>query len=274
MPGRGDAYEKYLETLVHWHRAGWEVTAADWRGQAGSGRLGRDRLAGHIDDFSIWIDDLSAFWHGWVAGRPGPHILAGHSMGGHLALRAVVEKAIVPDGLILSAPMLGIGPKFVPTAVLHGVAWTMSKIGDPTRTAWKASEKPSALPAERIVLLTHDRDRYEDELFWREQRPEIAMGPGSWGWVKSAVASVRGLHRPGSFEGVDIPVHIVATSADLLVDSRAIKRAARRLPDCELMMFGAEARHEILREADPVRDRALAGIDAFLARLEQRETAA
>ena len=40
MPGRGDAYEKYLETFEHWRLRGWSVTAADWRGQAGSGRLG------------------------------------------------------------------------------------------------------------------------------------------------------------------------------------------------------------------------------------------
>ena len=46
MPGRGDAYEKYLETLDHWHRRGWRVTAADWRGQAGSGRLGNDPVTG------------------------------------------------------------------------------------------------------------------------------------------------------------------------------------------------------------------------------------
>ena len=25
MPGRGDFYEKYLETLDHWHRQGWRV---------------------------------------------------------------------------------------------------------------------------------------------------------------------------------------------------------------------------------------------------------
>ena len=29
MPGRGDAYEKYLETLDHWCRQGWRVTATD-----------------------------------------------------------------------------------------------------------------------------------------------------------------------------------------------------------------------------------------------------
>src|SRR5690242_2314244 len=40
LPGRGDYYEKYLETLGHWAARGWRVTALDWRGQAGSGRLG------------------------------------------------------------------------------------------------------------------------------------------------------------------------------------------------------------------------------------------
>jgi lysophospholipase len=59
FPGRGDNYEKYLETLHHWHEAGWRVTASDWRGQAGSGRLGGDAITGHIDDYSIWVEDLA-----------------------------------------------------------------------------------------------------------------------------------------------------------------------------------------------------------------------
>ena len=31
--GRSDFIEKYLESYAHWHRAGWDVTAFDWRGQ-------------------------------------------------------------------------------------------------------------------------------------------------------------------------------------------------------------------------------------------------
>ena len=31
--GRGDFIEKYLEAFAHWHGAGWNVTAFDWRGQ-------------------------------------------------------------------------------------------------------------------------------------------------------------------------------------------------------------------------------------------------
>ncbi len=90
------------------------------------------------------------------------------------------------------------------------------------------------------------------------------MGPGSWGWVRAALASVRALARRGALEAVDLPVYIVATRADRLVGPRAIGRAAARLPRAETLWFGSEAAHEILREVDSVRDRALAGIDRFL----------
>ncbi|MEC7535383.1 MAG: alpha/beta hydrolase, partial [Pseudomonadota bacterium] len=50
--------------------------------------------------------------------------------------------------------------------------------------------------------------------------------------------------------------------------------AAQRLPKGELIAFGDEARHEILREVDPVRPRALDGITEFLDRVVPKEGAA
>jgi lysophospholipase len=264
LPGRGDAYEKYLETLSYWHARGWRVTATDWRGQAGSGRLGTDAVTGHVDDFALWLDDLAAFWSEWQAEGPGPHVLVGHSMGGHLVLRALAERRVDPAALVVTAPMLGLHPRFVPPALLHGVARVMRGLGDPRRPAWKWSEKPGEPPASRIELLTHDADRYADEIWWRQQRGEIAMGPGSWGWIAAALASMRLLDRPGMLESIATPVLLLAADQDRLVEFGAIARAARRLPQGELVRFGAEARHELLREIDPVRDRALAAIDGFL----------
>ena len=75
------------------------------------------------------------------------------------------------------------------------------------------------------------------------------------------------MDRPGVLEAVQTPVFIVATSNDKLVAPQAIVRAENRLPRGEALIFGDEAHHEILREADPVRDRALAAIDLFLARV-------
>ncbi|MFA7604629.1 MAG: alpha/beta fold hydrolase, partial [Novosphingobium sp.] len=142
MPGRGDAYEKYLETLAYWHARGWRVTSLDWRGQGGSGRLGADEVTGHVDDFAVWIADLTRFWAQWRGETPGPHVLVGHSMGGHLALRALAERKVDPVAVVLSAPMLGLHPRLVPPAVLGAAARLMARLGDPRRPAWKWSEKP------------------------------------------------------------------------------------------------------------------------------------
>lgn len=266
MPGRSDFYEKYLEAFGHWHARGWTVASADWRGQSASGRLGADALTGHVDDFAIWVDDLAQLWRGWRETTAGPHVLVAHSMGGHLALRALAERRINPDAAVLSAPMLGLLPGLgmIPPSWLHGFARFMASIGDPRRPAWRGSERPEWLLPDRFARLTHDRARYDDEIWWLEQRPELAMGAPSWGWIEAALRSIRLLEAPGMLEAVACPVLILATRADRLVDFGAIARAAARIPNCRLEIFGKEARHELLREEDRVRDRVLALIDRFV----------
>ena len=270
LPGRGDAYEKYLETLDHWRRQGWRVTALDWRGQAGSGRLGADAVTGHVEDFAHWVADLAAFWREWAAEHRGPRVLAGHSMGGHLVLRAVAEGVVEPDAVVLSAPMLGFLPEWLPAGLKRLVASFMCRVGDPRRPAWKWSEKPGEVPAGRAKLLTHDADRYADELWWRGERSELVMGPGSWGWVLASLESNAALDRPGVLETIQVPILLLSVSRDALVSPSAVARAAARLPRAELVTFGPEAYHEVLREADPVRDRALDAIDDFLDRVVPR----
>ena len=267
FPGRGDFYEKYLDVFDHWHSLGWQVTAADWRGQGASGRLGNDPYTGHIDDFATWVDDLAVLWRQWQAETPGPHVLAGHSMGGHLVLRAAAEGRVDPDALLLAAPMLGFVASLLPVAIMHFAVKLIKALGDPRRPAWQWSEKPGQPPEGREHLLTHDPQRYADELWWRAARPGLVMGPGSWNWVERAYASMRGLFVPGRLEAVKVPVLILASDADKLVGFGAIARAAARLPDCQLVRFGQEAAHEVLREEDIVRGRALAACDAFLERI-------
>lgn len=265
LPGRADFYEKYLETLDYWATEGWRVTAADWRGQAGSGRFTPDPQAGHVPDFAVWLEDLAALWAYWKARTPGPHVLVGHSMGGHLVLRALVERRVDPVALVLSAPMLGFVTP-IPAAVQHMVAKLMCRIGDPTRLAWKTSEKPGQRLSGRAALLTHDLDRYADEEWWKSHRPELAMGPATWGWVERAADSVARFAVPGALESVATPILLLGARFDGLVSCKALERAAMRLPNAECTIWGREARHELLREADSVRDAVLARIDDFLDR--------
>lgn len=263
LPGRGDFIEKYLEALAHWSRRGWRVSALDWRGQGASGRLGGDSRTGHINDFAQWVGDLAGFWRHWSGENASPRVIVAHSMGAHLALRAVAEQRVDPTAMVLSAPMLGLAGR-MPAAAMHLLARAVAAVGDDRRAAWKWRDDGSDTLAWRAKLLTHDQARYSDEIWWRRERPDLVMGPGSWRWLERAYASMRQLAGPGVLERIAIPVLFVASTADRLVSFAAIERAVRRMPRAELLGFGAEAAHEILREADPVRLAAMDAIDQFL----------
>lgn len=265
--GRGDFIEKYLESYAGWHAQGWSVTAFDWRGQGKSGRLCADVHVGHIDDFAIWIDDLAEFFRRWKATSPGPHIVIGHSMGGHLILRALIESRITPDAAIFIAPMFGIETPPVPLGVARFLFSGLSKIGLGKRPAWKGNERPAAPWASRQRFLTHDADRYDDETWWMEHDSALKLGPPSFGWLAAAIHSTRATEAPGALETVSVPLLILGTDGDRLVSPAAIRRFAARLPDAQLHMYDTGVAHEILRECDEVRSDVLGRIDAFLGRV-------
>lgn len=259
--GRGDFIEKYLEPLAHWHARGWGLAGFDWRGQGGSGRLLADRSVGHADSFDPWLDDLDAAVAAWRGITPGPHVLIGHSMGGHLVLRLLAERRPLVVAAVLLSPMLGFSMGALPPWGARLIAGAACRIGLAGRAAWGGGRQ--AMPAHRERNLTRSAERYADELWWRTQHPELAIGAPSWGWLRAGLMSMARLARPGVLEAVTTPILILATPQDGLVSAAAIRRAAARLPDARLRMFDAGA-HELLREVDEVRLPALTAIDDFL----------
>lgn len=266
--GRGDIFEKYLEAFAHWHGLGWSITSFDWRGQGGSGRLSPNPHVGHVDNFEIFVDDFAAFWAEWSRDTAGPHVAIGHSMGGHLMLRALTEGVARPDAAVLIAPMLGLHSP-LGAGLGERLARVLAGAGNPARPAWKVNERP-ATTASRQTLLTHDVERYEDELYWQSSKPELLLGPPSWRWVVKAFESTRLLRNDPRLKTMTVPVLMILAEADQLVSTRAALQVAARLPDVEVVRFGAESAHEVLREADGVRNRAIGAIDGFLAARVQR----
>lgn len=262
--GRADIIEKYLETFAHLHGRGWSVTSFDWRGQGGSGRLATDPRVGHADDFARWIDDLAEFWATWRQEGQGPAVLLGHSMGAHLALRAMLDGVVDPAAAVLVAPMIAIRSPVGARLGVKVARWLAGR-GDPARAAWKVrAGRRSA--GHRQRLLTHDADRFADEAWWYARQPDLLLGPPSWAWVLEAFGAGAALRRDPRLGSLAVPILMLVADHDGLVDSRAARAVAAALPDAELVRFGRESAHEILRERDPVRHRAYAAIDAFFDR--------
>jgi len=260
--GRGDFIEKYLEAFAHWHEGGWNVTAFDWRGQGGSLGAGFG-----FESFDVLVDDLAALLAGWCAHAPGPHVAIAHSMGGHVLLRALIERRPALDAAVLVAPMIAVNSAPTPSWLAPTVANAMCGLGLGPMPMWKTVPAMRRPGAQRQRNLTGSLERYEDEAWWWEREPAWNLGAPSWTWLRAAFRSASAF-TPAALAGVDIPVLLLGAKRDRLVSAGAIARAARRLPRAELEIY-AEAAHELLREADPVRLAALARIDAFLDRHAQ-----
>lgn len=260
--GRADVIEKFLETMAHFHDRGWSVTAFDWRGQGGSGRLAADPHVGHAASFDPWVADLGDFWRAWRAEGEGPAVLLGHSMGGHLALRAMLDGRVDPDAAVLVAPMIGVRSP-IGSALGTRLVRLLARFGDPARPAWKVRGDARSA-GHRQQLLTHSADRYADEAYWYARDPSLLLGPPSWAWVLEAFVSGARLQADPRLATLATPILMLVADADGLVDPAAAVRLAARLPRVELVRFGAQSAHEILREDDAVRLRAYRLIDAFL----------
>ncbi len=264
LGGRADIVEKYLEVLAYLHGEGWSVTSFDWRGQGGSGRLSPDQRVGHAADFAAYVADLAEFWRDWTQGTDDPAMLLAHSMGAHIALRTLSERAIDPAAVVLVAPMVRIRS---PIGAWAGerFARIMAKLGDPARAAWRV-RRDQRSAGHRQRLLTHDAGRFEDEAWWYARKPDLLLGPPSWAWVVEAFRSGRVLAADPRVGAIKEPILMLIADADGLVDPRAAIAVAAKLPDVTVVRFGGEAAHELLRESDVVRHRVYATIGAFLGR--------
>lgn len=257
LGGRGDFVEKYLEALCHWHGEGWHLAGFDWRGQGGSGRLLTDRGICHLDSFDPLLDDLARFAADWRARTPDPHAIVAHSMGAHLTLRLLADKWAPIDAAVLLAPMVAIAAKGLPNAAVRALAGTAAAIGLGRRRLWA---KDIGNYGGRM---TSCPERLQDKLWWKEVQPETASGAPSWGWLHAATRSISDLRRALPLVPAEIPLLMLASQDDPVIDVDALKRAAGRLPHAKLAIFPGRS-HELLREADLRRRAVLAAIDAFL----------
>lgn len=201
--------------------SGFDVIAIDQRGFGQSG--GR---RGHVDDWSQFGDDVEDQMNELKA-MGLPIVLLGHSMGGLIATRYVVDERVQPDLLVLSGPALGaeIPRRFRIAAPLLGrIAPTL---------VIKEDGNPSLLSKDEAV----------GELFYadplRVPYPTAALG---WGLMKAIGEARAGINK------VTMPTLVMHGGDDRLVPANA-SEIFETLSNAERIVYD-DLRHEIFNEAE------------------------
>ncbi len=265
LNGRGDFLEKYAEACRQWQGSGYSVFSWDWRGQGLSGRMFGDRTRAHLESFDPMLADALALMRDpAVQQLPLPWIVAGHSMGGHLALRMMHDEPAMFAKAILLAPMLGINSGPLPGKMVRRFVRLMTATGQGKRFALGQSPYGALTRSKfRQQRLTSDVARFKEEAEAIDATPELASGGVTFGWVDAAFRSLDIISAPGYMESIQTQTLVLLAGREQVVDSQSAETLSKRLPAGRVSWIDGGA-HELLRERDEVRDAVMTQMIDFI----------
>ena len=258
FPGRTEFIEKYLETVVDLTARGFTVLVMDPRGQGLSQRLINDPLKSYVDNFQDYADDLAGLTAQFSPLLPKPHIIMGHSMGGCVALQAVISGVMRPSAVVAASPMLGLYDMATP--ILISLIKVFSALGMAKKELpFQRGRSGIPVPFESNKL-TSDPDRYKSWSAYFNNVERIRLGPPTYGWIAQALRSMNFVNK--NADKLKVPALVVAAGADPIVDP-ASNRVFAEKSGASFAVVPA-ALHELLLERDELRNQFFKAFDDFL----------
>lgn len=262
LGGRADFMERYFETAQQVIERGLCVAAVDFRGQGGSQRLCKDPLRGYVNSFAGYDEDVRAFMTQVVLpSLPPPYYLIGHSTGGHVALRVLLEQNWFKKAL-LSSPLLDVHYNAWPVPVVQALTFGAKLIGLGEAYLPGSRRAPFGRDDFEGNVLTSDKRRWMRDCGVLEAAPELGVGGPTFGWLRAALNSFARFRRLKEDTAFKCPVLAVLAGRDQVVDNQATRDLARRANSFATVTISG-AKHEILTETDGIRSQFFAVLDQF-----------
>jgi alpha-beta hydrolase superfamily lysophospholipase len=240
--GLGEHSGRYQRLAQWFNQRGYAVRSYDQRGHGQSpGRRGALR---HGDDL---LEDLATVYNDYAGTQAHVPLVLGHSMGGLVAVRAVLDGRIAPPALLMSSPALR---SWEP-------AWRVRLAHMLTRVAPNLS-LPNGLDAGK---LSHDPKVAGD---YRDD-------PLRHSWITPRLADFifhAGASSVADAASLAVPTLLLVADSDSLVDpagSRAFARKAAAGGQLTTRFFST-LYHELFNEAEPGRSQVLMQMADWLGR--------
>lgn len=264
LHGQTEFIEKYDEVIGELAARGFTVATFDWPGQGGSYRLLLDPLKAHIDDFGTYLSALWFFMDEVV--RPissKPPVVLAHSMGGHIAIRALHDRPHAFICAVLSAPMLRALTRGYPRWAATTAMVLQNLFGRGKDWIWGMDQRDPFIVNFDTQLVTTDRARFDRTNDFLRSHPDLRLAGPTWGWLKQATKSMAAVMAPGYAEAITTPLLLCAAGHDRIVDVNAEYDFIKRVPNGALLDM-KDAEHEILMENDIIRARFWEAFDRFV----------
>lgn len=257
FPGRTDYIEQYGRVAAQLVKQGFSTLVIDWRGQGLSDRIAKDPRIGHVNLFSDYQKDVAAMVEAaQELNLPKPWYLVGHSMGGCIGLRALLNSLPVA-ACAFTAPMWDIHiPAYERFAALP-LTWAAQALGKGQLYAPGYSGQTYVLRAGFDGnTLTNDAEMYQHWVSLAKTLPDHQTGGPSMGWLYQSLIEMRDLSKVAS---PPIPCISFCGDQDKIVGISAVEARMARWPNGKFRLI-ANAKHELLLEVPKVRQSIIAEI--------------
>lgn len=267
LPGLSEFIEKYALIMLPLLEQDVDALIIDCPSQGMSGRLLAERLPVHIGNFNDYLDALEAVLNATGILRGRPVILFGHSMGGHLALRALKH---IPDldikGIVLSAPMMQLA--LSPSWFIRPALQVLMMLGFAKKPVSAKHNRPDGNTFYDDNPLTTDADGYAVMPQLWQRYPMAKTYEPTYGWVKAAYQScARTTASTSWLHHLSCPMQAHIPADERIVDGKIQKWAVDQIPQCESHIYPA-ARHELMLERPEIRQLFWHNVMQFLKRLD------
>lgn len=250
--GRTEYAEKYGRAVADLAARGYATLVIDWRGQGLSDRPDWDRRMGHVEDFADYQHDLrAALSAGQALGLPEPYVALSHSMGGAIALRAVMGDHPFAAA-VFSAPMWGISLRPIEAPVARPFAAIAAAVGLGRRyvPGTEARNYLEIAPFEGNALTT-DRAMWDMMRQQLATHPDLALGGPSLNWLHAAFRETAALAQMPS---PALPCLTVVGGRERVVVVPRIEARMAAWPGGTLLRE-PDAEHEVMMDRAPIRAR-------------------
>jgi lysophospholipase len=250
LPGRTEYIEKYGRAANDLARRGYATLAIDFRGQGLADRPLADVMMGHVAAFGDYQRDLQALLAlTQQMDVPQPLYLLSHSMGGSIALRALMDGYPV-KAAAFSAPMWGIKLPPLMRPFAPAIAWLGTALGKSQTYA------PTTGPRTYVLantfkgnVLTTDPDMWAYMQAHVQADPRLSLGGPSLHWLRVALADCAALARMPS---PNVPCYTALGTQEHVVATAPIHARMARWPGATFdIITGAE--HEVMMERPATR---------------------
>ncbi|KQB97290.1 hydrolase [Loktanella sp. 1ANDIMAR09] len=251
FPGRTEFVEKYGNTAQALQDRGYASLAIDWRGQGIADRMTPKRAIGHVGTFADYQKDVTAtLAYAQEVGLPRPYFLLGHSMGGCIGLRALIEGLDV-QAAMFSAPMWGVQM----ATLLRPVAWGLSAMStslgfDEKIVPGQSEESYPLRESFEANTLTNDPEMWAHFGTQLRQQPDLGLGGPSLRWLN---ASLREMHNLCTAPSPQIPCLTYLGTDEVIVDPSRIRERMEKWPNGVLRVIEG-GKHEMLMDMPEMRD--------------------